>query len=327
MNFDDEDEDDEGGGGEDGDEGKGGVVHVFDDPVEDGFGWVLRAVEVALVGGTKGPPAGAAAACAFDLIATVATASARADLAAGRGLPHSGGWSGSGRGGGVSRSNSPSEATARLSWRELERILPILFPDYDDAAEQLGVGDSDGEGVGGANAHDNADDDDDEKGGGNSAAGWGFESRASVLVEPVHAAKLQLWLGLHRSARMRQLAAARQLFHLYGGAHAEAANAASRQAGEGSLASCGSHVKRVGLLKLAGCGQRLKRLFTSLVTQRLNDCDIGVRQAAVGCAALLFYHYKPESHDGPRGVSEGSIVHFGRRPFQLSHRNLPSIFF
>jgi hypothetical protein len=118
-------------------------------------------VEIALVGGTKGPPAGPSAAAAFDVVTALALATARYDLSAGFGAPYqwpktnnastarSRGGSGGGGGGGTqgystssggSASGSLSGGTARLTSLELGRCLGLVFPGADrDGTEDSGM--------------------------------------------------------------------------------------------------------------------------------------------------------------------------------------------
>jgi hypothetical protein len=115
-------------------------------------------VELALVGGTKGPPAGASAAAAFDVVAALALATARFDLSAGRGAPYE--WptattpgsiissSSSNRGaagssGGSAGAGPGGAGTARLTAAELERCLALVFPGADSG---------DGDGADGSSA-------------------------------------------------------------------------------------------------------------------------------------------------------------------------------
>ena len=208
------------------------------DPDGDGFGWALAAIELALVGGTSGPPAGSGSAVAFTLLGDLAQASARFDLAKARGEPAGGGSGGHGGHGGV----GGGSGSARLRSRELERVLALIFPGGDEDDDSCGAPEGGGEGGNGGDGGDE-----------------------NVAVTPAHARKLRLWLGLHRSARRRQLGAARRLFYFYGGPHVTASGQASMAAGQAAPHDVNHGVRRE-LARLSAVGKNLNRWFTSMVS-------------------------------------------------------------
>ena len=262
------------------------------DPVKDGFGWLIRTCELGLVGGTRAPPAGCAASLAFDVLGALALAAARHDLGSvGRGsgpdqsaaldsvtqarleaanardaaaakrsggpaLPKKASSSVPTRG---PRFNS-GHGSARLSSAELERCLDIVFLGGDDRDTESG------------------------------------DEDAGESLSPGHVRNLRLWLSLHRTARRRQIAAAAVFFHAYGGKHAASLAAASAAAGAAAPSEMSSSM-RLAFGTAAGLAKRINRQVTDLVTERLSDCDPGVRSDAAALAGLLFAHYKPESHE------------------------------
>lgn len=94
----------------------------------------------------------------------------------------------------------------------------------------------------------------------------------SSLVDPSHATKLYLWLGLHQSARRRQLAAARALFHAYGGAYAAYASRSSAEAGA-APPDASTPAQRREMGTIAGVSKCLNRCFTDLVRPILHLSD------------------------------------------------------
>ena len=128
------------------------------------------------------------------------------------------------------------------------------------------------------------------------------------MVDASHAAKLSLWLGLHRAARRRQLAAARAAFHAYGGAHAGAHAAASAAAGAGPPGAT-SPAQRRWLGAAACAAKSLNRYFTDLVRAR--------------APLLRRWGFSPWDVHAKSGKSELAHV-FGRGGWARENTNKPS---
>jgi hypothetical protein len=117
-----------------------------------------------------------------------------------------------------------------------------------------------------------------------------------IYIDPLLAEKLKVWILCHRIVRRKQLVALKLLFHYYGGAWATNTTNLSANANKASYNEVSSHFKKyLGLV--SDVGKSLNLSFRSLVMDRLNDIDEGVRNEAIGAAALLIHHYKAESHE------------------------------